>query len=353
MRYLKILAVLVALVTCAWIVPQGAYAQQGPASFQLFYDDLSPYGMWVDYQNYGYVWIPNVEPGFRPYATNGYWAFTDDGWTWVSNYPWGWAPFHYGRWGYDNVYGWFWIPDNEWGPAWVLWRRSPGYYGWAPLGPGISMDIAFGNGYHETGKHWIFVRDMDITRPDISSHYIQRTRNTGFIKNSTVIVNIRKDDSRGASYIAGPDVNDVRKVTHTPVRSVVIREGTQPGQQMNNGELQIYRPRVQKNNGGGQRPAPTKVMKLNEVKPVSVRNGGKRPPKVNPADNGGKAPPSVVPPKRNGGTSQPQVNPNNNTGKHPPHMSPPKKNGGPQPSRPRATQPRQEPKKQDDHGKQS
>jgi hypothetical protein len=71
-------------------------------SFQMFYDQLSPYGQWVNDPNYGYVWIPDVGPNFQPYATNGYWTMTDYGNTWVSDYEWGWAPFHYGRWLYDN-----------------------------------------------------------------------------------------------------------------------------------------------------------------------------------------------------------------------------------------------------------
>ncbi len=64
---------------------------------------------------------------------------TEYGWTWLSDYPWGWAPFHYGRWDFDNSFGWFWIPGNEWGPAWVTWRRANGYYGWAPMSPGINL----------------------------------------------------------------------------------------------------------------------------------------------------------------------------------------------------------------------
>src|SRR5690242_11279247 len=86
---------------------------QGVITYQQFYDDLSPYGSWMDYQNYGYVWRPNIS-GFRPYYSNGYWIYTNYGWTWVSNYSWGWAPFHYGRWVNDGIYGWMWIPGYEW-----------------------------------------------------------------------------------------------------------------------------------------------------------------------------------------------------------------------------------------------
>ena len=62
-------------------------------TFQQFYDALRPYGEWVDYRNYGYVWVPD-EMGFRHYHSNGHWVYKDYGWTWASNYNWGWAPFH-------------------------------------------------------------------------------------------------------------------------------------------------------------------------------------------------------------------------------------------------------------------
>src|SRR6266567_1899101 len=61
------------------------------APYQEFYDQLSPYGNWIDYPGYGYVFMPNVEPDFKPYSTNGHWVYTDEGWTWASDYSWGWA----------------------------------------------------------------------------------------------------------------------------------------------------------------------------------------------------------------------------------------------------------------------
>jgi hypothetical protein len=80
--------------------------QNTPVSYDMFYNQLSPYGNWISYPGYGRVWIVN-EPGFRPYYSNGRWVYTNHGWTWASNYNWGWAPFHYGRWGHDPRYGWF------------------------------------------------------------------------------------------------------------------------------------------------------------------------------------------------------------------------------------------------------
>jgi hypothetical protein len=352
MRSLKLFALLVALNTGAWILPYEASARQESVSYQLFYDELSPYGMWVDYPNYGYVWIPNGDPDFSPYATAGHWVFTDDGWTWFSDYPWGWAPFHYGRWDYDNVYGWFWVPDDEWGPAWVSWRRSPGYYGWAPLRPGISISLSFGPEYHERNERWIFVRDRDIARPDIGRHYVDRTNNVTIINNSTVIANTQKDNKRNVTYIAGPSRDDVQKVTQTPVKSIAIRDSDQPGHHLNNGELQIYRPQVQKRSGTGQNPAPSKVMKLNDVRPASQRNAGNRQPDVNPANNGRKdqqlesrdvnpsntgvkekQPQNVAPPNKAQSPQPRNVNPSNTRVKEKPpqNVAPPKKDQPPQP----------------------
>lgn len=88
------------------------YDKQSNLSYQEFYDGLSPYGQWLYDSQYGYVWLPDVGPDFRPYYTNGYWAMTQYGNTWVSGYDWGWAAFHYGRWTFDQYYGWLWIANG-------------------------------------------------------------------------------------------------------------------------------------------------------------------------------------------------------------------------------------------------
>src|SRR5437762_11828920 len=60
---------------------------QVSVSFQFFYDNLSPYGTWISYPQYGYVWHPNVGRGFRPYGTRGHWVWSDEyEWIWVSDY---------------------------------------------------------------------------------------------------------------------------------------------------------------------------------------------------------------------------------------------------------------------------
>lgn len=134
-RILKIgsMALIIALLV---FTQNKASAQEVSVSYQTFYDDLSPYGEWIDNPDYGYVWHPDVND-FRPYSSGGHWVWTDEyGWMWASDYEWGWAPFHYGRWVADNYYGWMWVPGYEWSPAWVEWRTGGDYYGWAPLGTG-------------------------------------------------------------------------------------------------------------------------------------------------------------------------------------------------------------------------
>lgn len=269
----KIISLFLVLYIGTCLTAQKASAQ-GSVSFQVFYDQLSPYGQWVNYPDYGYVWVPNAGSDFVPYSTGGHWMLTDYGWTWVSDYDWGWAPFHYGRWSYDNSYGWLWVPGNEWGPSWVTWRSANGYYGWAPMEPGISVSVSFGRAYDSHNDHWMFVRDRDFGRADINHYYVNRTEHDRIIRNSTVINKTYVDNSRHTTYVSGPARADVEKGTGKKINPVAIRENNKPGQAMSNGQLQIYRPQVKNNNGNGQKPAPSKVANLKDVKPVSQRNSG-------------------------------------------------------------------------------
>lgn len=251
------------------ITPKQASAQEAEASFQVFYDQLSPYGQWIDNSRYGYIWIPDAGRDFVPYSTDGHWVMTDYGWTWVSDYQWGWAPFHYGRWDYDSYYGWFWVPDTVWGPAWVTWRRSEGYYGWAPMSPGISINISIGNRYRLPADRWVFVRDVDIERPNIHNYYIDRSRNTTIINNTTVINNTYIDRSRNVTYVSGPKRSEVQRVTGRTLNVVSVRESNRPGQNLNDRQLQIYRPRVESSTVSGS--APQRVARLRDVAPVEQR----------------------------------------------------------------------------------
>lgn len=110
------------------------------ADVGFFYDELSPYGEWVQHPDFGWVWFPrDVGPSWRPY-TLGRWVFTDYGWTWVSEERFGWATYHYGRWLADPQIGWIWVPGTDWAPAWVAWQEAAGFIGWAPLPPSVGFD---------------------------------------------------------------------------------------------------------------------------------------------------------------------------------------------------------------------
>ncbi|HVW97444.1 MAG TPA: DUF6600 domain-containing protein, partial [Mucilaginibacter sp.] len=232
--------------------PSLSSAQGGEyISDQQFYDDLEPYGTWVTNPRYGDVWIPDAEEGFRPYATRGHWVLTDYGNTWVSDYPWGWATFHYGRWYYDDYYGWEWIPGNEWAPAWVNWRYGGGYYGWAPLSPGITVSIAIGGGYHVPDYYWVCAPQAYINRPNIYNYYVPHSRVVNIINRTTIINNTYVYNNQ--RYIAGPRREDIRRSTRQNVRVYRINDQRRPGSvRVSNNAVNIYRPAV--NRSEGSRP---------------------------------------------------------------------------------------------------
>ncbi|MBC7616780.1 MAG: hypothetical protein H7202_12015 [Pedobacter sp.] len=211
-------------------------------SLQVFYDEMAPYGDWVNNPDYGYVWRPNVGRDFKPYYTNGHWVMTEYGNTWVSNYDWGWAPFHYGRWFYDDYDGWVWAPDTEWGPAWVNWRSGGGYYGWAPLAPRISININLGRRYYVPDNYWVFVPQRCIYYPSYSRYWEPR-RNVYIVQNTTIINNIYTN--RNVRYYTGPRPDEVRRATRQDVPIYRTADNVRPGaSSVDRGTVNIYRPDV-------------------------------------------------------------------------------------------------------------
>ncbi|CAN5502627.1 hypothetical protein BH23BAC1_BH23BAC1_30460 [soil metagenome] len=253
MKTLKGLPVfcVLALIFTICLVPEKARAQARTSiTFQTFYDELSPYGQWVNNPQYGYVWLPNAGPGFQPYATNGHWVVTEYGNTWVSNYAWGWAPFHYGRWFMDDYFGWAWVPGNVWGPAWVNWRSANGYYGWAPLGPGIHVNVAV----NIPLAYWTFVPYRYFTSPRIYAYYVPRRRVVNVYNTSTVINNYYTTNNY--TYASGPSKTEIEKVTRTRVPVRQISQADQPGRtEVNSTALRVYRPAVSESKETSIRPA--------------------------------------------------------------------------------------------------
>ncbi len=154
--------------------PPGAGPQDnGPMDVNVFYDQLSRYGTWVEHPDYQFVFIPNdVGQGWRPYQ-EGRWVWTDQyGWYWESYEPFGWATYHYGRWGYDPSYGWFWVPGDTWSPAWVTWRKGGGRTGWAPVAPDRPGYAVGQPAYYAppVQESWVFVEDRYMGEEDLVSY---------------------------------------------------------------------------------------------------------------------------------------------------------------------------------------
>ena len=111
-------------------------------NISFFYDNLAPHGNWIKHAEFGWVFQPKVvvqTKTWKPYFNDGHWVWTDLGWYWQSDLPFAWAVFHYGRWHFDKEHTWVWVPDVTWAPAWVVWRESPKYYGWAPMPVGVTI----------------------------------------------------------------------------------------------------------------------------------------------------------------------------------------------------------------------
>jgi len=236
--------------------------QDGNVSMQDFYDDLSPYGQWIEDPQYGSVWVPNVESDFRPYYSDGHWVLTEYGNMWVSDYPWGWAAFHYGRWTYDPYYGWVWIPDTQWGPAWVDWRDGGGYYGWAPMGPGMSIGVSFG---YTPYDWWTFIPYGQLYNPRFH-HYYRGSRYNRTIINQTTVINNTYSHNRH-SFVYGPRRNEFETRTGQRPTLYNIRGVNRPQPSSIRGNtVNIYRPSILGNRGNAR---PSNVIRAE--RPISGR----------------------------------------------------------------------------------
>jgi hypothetical protein len=224
------------------------YYQTDNVSYQTFYNDLSQYGQWINYPNYGSVWQPAVGSDFRPYGTNGHWVYSDMGWTWSSDFEWGWAAFHYGRWFYDSNYGWLWVPGYDWAPAWVSWRSNADYYGWAPLMPNVSIDVCFSS-YRPPMNYWSFVPNAYIASANVYNYYVSTSRYTTIINNTTIVNNRYERNNR--VFATGPSSTEVERFTHHTIRPIALSGSNRQSIRINNDQLHIFRPRV--NNTAVQR----------------------------------------------------------------------------------------------------
>lgn len=253
------------------LVPE-ASAQEA-RDIDSFYEDLSPYGDWVDHPDNGYVFIPTgVSPDWRPY-TVGQWIWTEEyGWYWESEEPFGWATFHYGRWGYDDDYGWYWVPGDEWAPAWVNWRDSEddSVTGWAPIAPprqGYAVGYV-GNPEPAIEQSWVFVPTARMVSPRVYQYaypvretvvYVNRTPRRWYLPRDRYYVNRPFARERVVKYVG---------VGNVPIRKVTIVDRRPAWGARSNDAIFVYRPRYDRT--VVVRKPPKVVKKVDVVKKVKV-----------------------------------------------------------------------------------
>ncbi|UXN75139.1 hypothetical protein N8D56_09685 [Devosia sp. A8/3-2] len=153
---------------------QPARAQSVNVSFDLFFTQLEPHGVWVRHPQYRHVFCPTgVDNSWRPY-TRGRWLYlADRGWYFASDEPFARATYHYGRWLDDDNLGWCWVPGTKWAPAWVSWRRSDNIVGWAPLPPegeGYAVSVEISRDELPEG-YWVYVPTERFCRAAIVGQY--------------------------------------------------------------------------------------------------------------------------------------------------------------------------------------
>jgi len=167
--------------------------------FEIFYESLAPFGEWIKVDYDLVVWKPfSQKRDWAPYK-KGQWIWTSDGWFWDSYEPFGWATYHYGRWHYDEFYGWLWFPGEKWAPAWVEWRYSDNYIGWAPLSPYAEFRLGFGIKFTTKRRHhshWNFVSINKFHGCDVSVHIINRSRVPYIVEETRYRTNYYNRNSR-------------------------------------------------------------------------------------------------------------------------------------------------------------
>jgi hypothetical protein len=91
------------------------------------------------------------------------------------------------------------------------------------------------------------------------------------VNKAKVINNIHTDKSTKVRYHAGPSRADVQKRSKADFAQVNLKERNRPGQSVSSNEMQLYKPRVERSGGRGNKSAPAIVTRKNEVKSVNDR----------------------------------------------------------------------------------
>ena len=188
----------------------------------FFYSSLAPHGEWIELNSGMYGWRPmRMHAGWRPYLY-GRWVWTDFGWYWVSNEQFGWATYHYGRWTRLARRGWVWVPDTQWAPAWVSWRHSDRYTGWAPLPPESRLTVGVSLGdwvdsYYDVGPTaYSFVETRHLGAPRLATVLISPRENVNIIRETRNVTNVTVVNNMVVNN--GPGYEEVSRRVDRPIR---------------------------------------------------------------------------------------------------------------------------------------
>ncbi len=269
LRRIVLAGALALLALAPGVLVSGEAKAGGPAVEQdyfdidQFYDELAPFGEWVEHPNHGYVWLPRtVAPDWRPY-TVGNWVSTEEyGWYWDSQEPFAWAVYHYGRWGFEPDYGWYWVPGDTWAPAWVQWRYGDEYVGWAPEVP--TAGYAYGGPARYAPppprESWVFVEPRYLVSPAVRSYAVPRASLT-IVFNRTTYVS-RPRYRNGYLYNHGMPRDHWSRVTRRHIEPRKVYRGHQRARpngwnRRGSRDLYAYAPSVRK--GAHPRKPPRKI----------------------------------------------------------------------------------------------
>ncbi len=253
-------AVVPETTTSVAVSSQVVAPQEKNLNISYFYEAMNPYGIWRYVDNV-WCWQPNatvVDYSWAPYCNHGHWVYTDLGWAWVSDYSWGWAAFHYGRWHRDRELGWLWTPGTEWSPAWVSWRTSADYCGWAPLPPKARFVRSVGFYYGDKRVRDDF--EFDLTADDYffvhAGHFcdqnpwehVEPQSRTAHLYKATTVVKSNYTVVNDNLVNRGPQLSVISKNTNAPIKQIqIVGDNIKPGQPVHAGlvkqnQLVMYKP---------------------------------------------------------------------------------------------------------------
>ncbi len=276
--YLIVPVILLFLSSC--YTTQNVSDQNSPNST---FGQLDGYGQWMNIQDLGTVWQPNVSADWQPYS-DGHWVWTSYGWMWDSYEPFGWVVYHYGYWDNDPQYGWIWVPTYQWVPANVNWYVQNGYIGWAPQpSPGFLNSHL----YSDSPNYWVVVPQQNFIDNNVSRY---RTRD------NAAIANIRNNEGSRS-----PDIHKIENITNQRITVTNI-----VNEKIKSGGRELVRARVP--SSGNNNPSNYRTnnqRNANDVTRPEIPNNVNRP--IAPAPVRNQTPPANYTPNRNSIDNQNRV----------------------------------------------